>query len=73
MEEITMKIENKENEKHEKAGEKESYANLHPLKARLYDNVHLSLNTMNIIVGVVAVLLVAVFFYGVLTGSTVQG
>ncbi len=53
----------------EKSKAQEEFSNLHPLRARLYDNVHLSLNTMNIVVAVVAVLLVAVFIYGVATGT----
>lgn len=56
----------------DKSGTKEEFSNLHPLRARLYDNVNLSLNTMNIIVAVVAVLLLAVFFYGVFTGSGIN-
>ena len=53
----------------EKSKAQEEFSNLHPLRARLYDNVHLSLNTMNIVVAVVAILLVAVFIYGVATGT----
>ena len=56
----------------EKSKAQEEFSNLHPLRARLYDNVHLSLNTMNIVVAVVAILLVAVFIYGVATGTGIQ-
>ena len=54
-----------------KSKAQEEFSNLHPLRARLYDNVHLSLNTMNIVVAVVAIALVAVFIYGVATGTGV--
>ena len=54
-----------------KSKAQEEFSNLHPLRARLYDNVKLSLNTMNIVVAVVAILLVAVFIYGVATGTRV--
>ena len=52
-----------------KSKAQEEFSNLHPLRARLYDNVKLSLTTMNIVVAVVAIALVAVFIYGVVTGS----
>lgn len=52
-----------------KSKAQEEFSNLHPLRARLYDNVHLSLNTMNIVVAVVAIALIAVFIYGVATGT----
>ena len=55
----------------EKSKEQVEFSNLHPLRARLYDNVKLSLNTMNIVVAVVAIALIAVFIYGVATGSGV--
>ena len=55
-----------------KSKAQEEFANLHPLRARLYDNVHLSLNTMNIVVAVVAILLLVVFFVGVATGSGIN-
>ena len=55
----------------EKSKAQAEFSNLHPLRARLYDNVKLSLNTMNIVVAVVAILLVAVFIYGVATGTRV--
>ena len=59
-------------EKKGKSKEQEAFENLHPLRARLYDNVHLSLRTMDIIVAVVAIALLAVFFIGVATGSGVN-
>ena len=52
-----------------KSKEQEKFDNLHPLRARLYDNVHLSLRTMDIIVAVVAIALLVVFFIGVATGT----
>ena len=55
----------------EKSQAQAEFSNLHPLRARLYDNVKLSLNTMNIVVAVVAIALLAVFIYGVATGSGV--
>ena len=61
--------ENTNGENTGKSKAQEEFSNLHPLRARLYDNVHLSLNTMNIVVAVVAILLVAVFIYGVSTGT----
>jgi len=53
----------------DKSKAQEEFANLHPLRARLYDNVHLSLNTMNIVVAAVAIALVVVFIIGVATGT----
>ena len=61
-----------DNSNSEKSKAQEEFSNLHPLRARLYDNVHLSLNTMNFVVAVVAILLVAVFIYGVATGTGIQ-
>lgn len=55
-----------------KSLEQEKFANLHPLRARLYDNVNLSLRTMDIIVAVVAIALLVVFAVGVATGSGVN-
>ncbi|MDO5444877.1 MAG: hypothetical protein Q4F31_04565 [Eubacteriales bacterium] len=55
-----------------KSAEQEKFANLHPLRARLYDNVNLSLRTMDIVVAVVAIALLVVFFVGVATGSGVN-
>lgn len=55
-----------------KSAEQEKFANLHPLRARLYDNVNLSLRTMDIIVAVVAIALLVVFAVGVATGSGVN-
>lgn len=52
-----------------KSKAQEEFSNLHPLRARLYDNVNLSLNTMNIVVAVVAIALIAVFIFGVVTGT----
>ena len=64
-------VEQASSENSGKSKAQEEFSNLHPLRARLYDNVHLSLNTMNIVVAVVAILLVAVFIYGVATGTRV--
>ena len=62
-------VEQASSENSGKSKAQEEFSNLHPLRARLYDNVHLSLNAMNIVVAVVAMLLVAVFIYGVATGT----
>ena len=56
----------------DKSPEQEEWSNLHPLRGRLYGNIKLSLTTMNIVVAVVAILLVAVFFYGVFTGTGIN-
>ena len=64
-------VEQTSSENSGKSKAQEEFSNLHPLRARLYDNVNLSLNTMNIVVAVVAIALVAVFIYGVATGTGV--
>ena len=55
-----------------KSKAQEEFSNLHPLRARLYDNVNLSKHAMDLVVAVVAILLLVVFFVGVFTGSGIN-